>query len=276
MSASPRWSYVQARLQARHGERLREADWRALEAARSIDQFIERARATPLRRFSGRVHARTSSRDAERILREAWRAYVAEVAGWVTAAWRQAVLWTAYVPDLPIIDTLLAGEVPAWIEQDAIFAALAASDPSRRTAAPSRSPLAALLASGTQEKTETTEKTEKIKKTERTKKTIAARWYAHWRALWPRRRAADNAALVDLAATIAAHRERLDRAGLKETSAPYRGDLAHSLTRMFRRHSGAPAAVFCHLALVALDLERLRGDLVRRRLFEPSHATETA
>jgi len=28
--------------------------------------------------------------------------------------------------------------------------------------------------------------------------------------------------------------------------------------------------VFCHLALVALDLERLRGALVRRRLFEPA------
>jgi hypothetical protein len=34
--------------------------------------------------------------------------------------------------------------------------------------------------------------------------------------------------------------------------------------------------MFCHLALVALDLERLRGDLIRRRLFEPSHATEAA
>jgi hypothetical protein len=34
--------------------------------------------------------------------------------------------------------------------------------------------------------------------------------------------------------------------------------------------------MFCYLALVALDLERLRGDLIRRRLFEPSHATEAA
>ena len=61
---------------------------------------------------------------------------------------------------------------------------------------------------------------------------------------------------------------------MQETSAPYRRDLAQTLTRIFRRHGGSPAAVFCHLALVALELERLRGDLVRRRLFEPSHATE--
>ncbi len=256
MSGSPRWSYVQARLQARHGERLQEADWRAIEAARSIDQFIERARASPLRRFTERVQARTSSHDAERMLRDAWRAYVAEVAGWVTAAWRQAVMWTSYVPDLPIIDALLKGEAPAWIGQDPIFAELAETDLRKRSAALINSPLTALFASGAHEET------------------LAARWYTHWRSLWPHRRTADESALLDLAVTINAHVERVDHAGLQETSAPYRRDLARSLARLFRRHSGSPAAVFCHLALVALDLERLRGDLIRRRLFEPSHATE--
>jgi hypothetical protein len=97
----------------------------------------------------------------------------------------------------------------------------------------------------------------------------------HWRSLWPQRHA-DNRALLDIAATINAHVERLGRAGLQETSAPYRRDLVLRLTRMFRRHSGSPAALFCHLALVALDLERLRGDLIRRRLFEPSNAKEAA
>ena len=118
MSGSPRWSYVQARLQARHGERLQETDWRAIEAARSIDQFIERARVSRLRRFTERVQARTSSHAIERMLRDAWRSYVTEVAGWVPAAWRQAVMWTSYFPDLPIIDALLRGEAPVWIEQD--------------------------------------------------------------------------------------------------------------------------------------------------------------
>ena len=62
----------------------------------------------------------------------------------------------------------------------------------------------------------------------------------------------------------------LTRAGPQEASAPYRRDLAQTVTRLFRRHGGTPVAVFCHLALVALDLERLRGDLVRRALFEPA------
>jgi len=257
MSARPRWSYVQARLQARHGARLREADWRAIEAARSSDQFIERARASSLRRFIQGVDARMSSHAIERILRDTWRAYVAEMASWVPAVWRQAVTWTSFFPELPIIDALLKGEAPAWMQQDPAFAELAQADLQKRNAALANSPLNALVASNGRGPM------------------LAARWYARWRSLWPRRRA-DNRALLDLAAAINAHVERLDRAGLQETSAPYRRDLARRLTRLFRRHSGSPAALFCHLALVALDLERLRGDLIRRRLFEPSTAKEAA
>jgi len=258
MSGSPQWSYVQARLQARHGERLQESDWRAIEAARSFDECIERARASPLHLFTERVQARTSSHDAERVLRDAWRAYVTEVAGWVPAAWRQAVMWTSHVPELPIIDALLKGEAPEWIPQDPVFAELAETNIRKRNAALANSRLDPLLASGAREQT------------------LAARWYTHWHSLCRHRPRADKSALFDLTATIKAHVERLDRAGLQETSAPYRRDLARSLTRLFRRHSGSPAAMFCHLALVALDLERLRGDLIRRRLFEPSHAMEAA
>ena len=257
MSSNPRWSYVQARSQARHGERLHEADWRAIEAARSIDQFIERARASSLRRFTEGVDARASSHAVERMLRAAWRAYVAEVASWVPAAWRQAVLWTSLFPELPIIDALLRGEAPEWVQQDPAFGELGQADPQKRNAALTNSPLNALIASNARDET------------------LAARWYMHWRSLWPQRHA-DNRALLDIAATINAHVERLGRAGLQETSAPYRRDLVLRLTRMFRRHSGSPAALFCHLALVALDLERLRGDLIRRLLFEPSNAKEAA
>lgn len=255
MSGNPRWSYVQARLQARHGERLQEAEWRAIEAARSVDQFLERARASPLRRFTERMEARMPSYAMERMLRATWRTYVAQVAGWVPQGWYQAVMWATVFPELPILDGLLRGETPEWIEQDPAFAGFAKADPRQRDISWANSPLEALVASSGREKT------------------IAARWYAHWRSLWPQ---VGNRALLDLAATIKAHVERLDGAGLQETSASYRRDLAFKLTRMFRRHSGSPAVVFCHLALVALDLERLRGDLIRRRLFESSNAAKEA
>ncbi len=99
--------------------------------------------------------------------------------------------------------------------------------------------------------------------------TLAGRWYAHWRTLWPKD-ATERRALAALAETVKAHVARLERSGPQDASAPYRRELAQTITRMFRRHGGTPTAAFCHLALVALDLERLRGGLVRRALFAPA------
>jgi hypothetical protein len=44
------------------------------------------------------------------------------------------------------------------------------------------------------------------------------------------------------------------------------------MQREFRAGLLAPAAVFAHLAMEALDLERLRAELVRRRLFAARRA----
>jgi hypothetical protein len=258
MNSRPRWSYVQARLQARHGERLDEAGWHALEAARSVDQLIERARATPLRRFTERLNNRMSSHTIERLLRDAWRDYVAEIAAWLPADWRAAVLWTSHLALLPVIDALLKGATPIWANRDPAFAAFAEMDAARRTANLEQTPLAPLLAMPAQQQP------------------IVARWYAHWRSLWPKRHSKAEPALLDLVAGVSAHIKRLDAAAPQDTSARYRGDLAQTVTRIFRRRSSSPAAVFCHLVLIALDLERLRGALVRRRLFAPGRAVEAA
>ena len=145
MSADPHWSYVQARLQARHGDRLTEGDWHVLEAARTADAFLDRSRATSLRRFTGQVSAGMSSHAIERVLRGAWRAYVDEVADWLPPAWRPAVSWTALLPDLPAFDALLKGEAPAWTKQDPALALFAEADPAQRLAAWQDSPLAPLL-----------------------------------------------------------------------------------------------------------------------------------
>lgn len=246
MSGRPSWSYVQARLQARHGERLSEGDWRVLEAARSLDQFIDRARATGLRRFAEPLNAGLGSHAIERLLRASWRAYVAEIASWSVAAWQPAILWTAPLPDLPAIDAILKGEAPRWAEQDSLLAGFLAAE---RAAALRKSPLAALWPEPSRQDT------------------IAARWHAHWRALMP---AAEDErrALSELAEAVQVHVAHLAQAGAREKSASYRPALARTVTRLFRRHAGTPVAVFCHLVLVALDLARLRGGLVRRALFE--------
>ena len=257
MSPRPQWAYVQARLQARHGERLQEGDWHALESAHSVDHYIERSRGMPLRRFTERVNARMSAHTIERTLRAAWRAYVAEVANWVPREWQPAVRWAAHLVDLPGLDALLRGETPVWTRREPALLFIADSDPQLRNAQPENLPLAPLVAAAA------------------TEASLAARWYDHWRALWPSR-AAETRRLNAFAEVIRHHAERLAMAGPQESSAPHRQDLASRLARMFRRNGASPVAVFCHLALVALELERLRGGLSRRRLFEPGHRQEAA
>jgi hypothetical protein len=252
------WSYVQARLQARHGERLREPEWRMLEAAKALGHFIERSRSTPLRRFTGPLDAQMTSHAIERVLRDEWRRYVAEIAAWTPPAWQPAVLWTAHLPDLAVLERLLRGDAPEWTRADPVYGPLASADRQTGTAKLD-DPIFSLLSS---------------------KKPgnggVAGLWLAHWTSLWPRRGGADCRWLAKLVEVAKDHAARLARAGAQETSGPYRQDLAHALTRIFRRRSGTPVALFCHLALVGLDLERWRGGLVRRRLFDIERRPEAA
>ena len=250
MRARAQWSYAQARLQARHGERPGEADWHALEAARSVDQYLERTRATSLRRFTERLDARMEPHAIERILRDARRAYVAETAGWVPKEWRGAMSWTACLAELPEIEAAARDGAPGWLGEDPAFADFTEA----RGEDGAASPLVRRAGSG---------------------EPLAALWYRHWLTLRPRG-ARDDKALDDLVATVAAHAGRLRDAGPEETSAPYRGDLARRLSRLFRRHGASPVAAFSHLGLVALDFERLRGGILRRRLFGPVHARVAA
>ena len=55
----------------------------------------------------------------------------------------------------------------------------------------------------------------------------------------------------------------------------HRQQLAHKLTMLFRKYSYEPVAVFIHLLLIAVDIERLRGGIMQRCLF-PGYREESA
>ena len=258
MSGEPRWHYVQARLQARHGERLTEEDWHRLEAAHSFEHFLDRAQGTALARFTAPLNATMTSHVVERLLRLAWRSYVAEIASWLDRDWQPAVLWTAHIADLPAIAALLRGETPAWAKDDAQLTILADGEVPQRIAALEKSPLAPLAP-----------------ESDRPPR-LAERWSAHWQSLWPHSGTTEARALRGFTTLLETHAAQLALAAPPDTSAPHRLELAKSLTRLFRRHAASPVAVFSHLALVALDVERLRGNLIRRRLFGHNHVRVAA
>lgn len=249
MSGRANWGYVQARLQARHGARLDEADWRVLEAAKSLDHFHDRAHMSSLWRFTERIDTQMSTHAIERALRAEWRQYVAEVAAWVPSAWEAPVLWTEYVPDLPLMEGLFGKPSPEWARGDPIRRWFPDGEPRSGSPVQVAAPIAPLLAADGG-------------------RTLAQRWFGHWRTLWPRRSTVERERLEGLCAMVVDHLARLAEAGPQDTSRPYRLALGRTCERVFRRHSGTPTAVFAHLVLVALDFERLRGGLVHRRLFQ--------
>jgi hypothetical protein len=259
VSQPAEWSYVQARLQARFGDRLRETDWHMLEAARSFERLLERSQATSLHRFTDRLTAQMTTHAVERVLRQEWHRFVHEISLWTSPAWRAAVRWVAYLPDLPVLDHLRTSSAPDWAREDPIFASLLEGDAREPAAGAHKAALAPLLRSRP-----------------RAAAALSERWLAHWRSLWPRGSTSDGRWLNEVVDRVRQNAGHLARADARDASATYRRELARAFTRMFRRHAGTPVALFCYLGLVGLDLERLRGGLVRRRLFEISSAESAA
>jgi hypothetical protein len=85
-----------------------------------------------------------------------------------------------------------------------------------------------------------------------------------WRSRWPAGH--DDPGLEELAAVIAGHLARFRIALPHEANALRRG-FEQRLLAFFRRHPVQPCAAFAWLALAALDLERLRGEIERRLAF---------
>lgn len=97
-----------------------------------------------------------------------------------------------------------------------------------------------------------------------------AEWLERWRDLLPPD--AGDRALVQRPAVLLL--PRLAGPGAGRPAADESG--RHALLALFRRHAGSAVAVFAYLALAALDLERLRGDLVVRVLLEPAASAPEA
>lgn len=221
--------YAQARMQARHGARPDEALWQRLGGQASLDGYLAAARATPLACWLVGIGDRADTHEIELALRQRWRDTVAELARWMPHEWQAAVRWSAGLIDLPALAWLAAGDAPLrWMEKDAVLAAYLAAP-------------AEMAPVG------------------------RAAWLEAWRQRWPTAAGEDAEALERLAADVEAHLARFSQ--LPPAAAPdARRALGRNAARWFRRLSFRPAVAFVYLLRVALDLERLRADLVLRAL----------
>jgi hypothetical protein len=251
MNDSAHYAYIQARLQARHGQRPDDTLWRRLQSVGDLASYIHIARKTKLRPWMLGLHATQGSHAIELSLRRQFRAYVDDISHWLPGSWGVTIRWVKRLPDLPALQQLLTTEsVPVWILNDPALRAFGSENPTARAEAMLNSDCACLLRAWNRGQT------------------LDEGWFEYWQSQWP-----DNtrhkAGLAYLGRMIKQHIQML-RSQSGRSSDPQRETLARHLLVAFRRYSFQPAVVYAHLALTALDLERLRGDLVRRALFPES------
>lgn len=245
---------AQARLQSRHGQRAGEVAWQRLETAREFGALLEVARRTALRPWLVGIATPPVAHQIEAVLRMHWRKALAEIAAWMPVAWQPAVLWCAVLADLPVLQYLARGGEPLpWMLDDADYRPLCVAATGQHAAVATGR--FAPLAAGWSEPA-----------------ALARAWHIAWRRLVPQRARDAEDGLQQVTAALLAHGGAFGAAP-PGSGALLRRALQSRLSLLLRRTTLEPAAVFIHIALCALDFERLRGELLRRALFQHGQVT---
>jgi len=233
---------------AHHGARPDGAVWSALEGTQDPASFLVAARRSSLAAWLEGIEANTPRPDAERSLRRVWVGRVREVAAWPPPSWEAAVRWWEALPFLPALDDVFASKAPSprWFEDPELQPVASATDPEARSRA--------LALRGWQALTPTAEAPP-----------LAERWLREFEERLPSN---EPAGRRGARALLEAVRPR-EKPSSAERSRPSpdpsdRTKLEERLARGFRRFHGTAGALFHHLALFALEGQRLRGELVRR------------
>ncbi|MBF0357250.1 MAG: hypothetical protein HQL70_01510 [Magnetococcales bacterium] len=198
--------YVQARMQARYGERLDSAAWNRLESSASFSVFLKNTRETSMAPWVSAVDDDVDIHELEDLLKNHLFIFIQEAESWVPTEWKAAVGWCKKLFELSEEDGL-----SSWLKQ--------------------------------------------------------------WRSLWPTKK--NQQQLEELITLIQHHYQHFISLDDPDHGSSARQDLKYALELRFRRFAATPGALFVYLLLLALDYERLRGDLASRLLFGDEHEVDS-
>lgn len=262
MSADPSLEYGYGRLSARLSSRPDERLWRQLRSARSLQAAVDAVRGSAAAPYVAGVAMRGTVDSIELAFRQHLRARIRELTTWAPQAWRAALRWTEMLVDLPVIAHLLGDEPPPrWLRDDPQLAAYATPDRIQRRTRLTQGPLAPLIAAAAQR--ETSRRSGASRRAGDRLHPLLRAWQAQWQQRWPRCSEEQRSALQLLARTVQSHVAAFANLPT-EASAASRDRLADRARRQLHDAAGQPAALFAYLLLVALDLERLRGEFALR------------
>jgi hypothetical protein len=231
--------FAHARIWARWGARPDEALWRRIETTRDLAAMFDLARNSALARWIDGIGVRSDLHLVDRTMRQRFRDSVAELCDWMPPDWQPAIAWCATLVDLPLVQHLARGgappagaaDDPVWRE---LFDAGAAAGPRRHLLDAAR----------------------------RDPQTLLPLWLAQWRALLPP--GSDRAAVEQgLLPLVERHLSAFTGPQAVDGWA-LRRNLVERLVLLMRRAVVEPVAAFAYLALTALELERLRAEIVTR------------
>jgi hypothetical protein len=259
---------IGARLSARPDERL----WPRLRAARGLPALLDAVRESNAAAYVSGIALPGDLDGIELAFRTHLRSRIAELARWAPDRWRASVLWTQTLVDLPALLHLLGDEPPpAWIGADPELAGYAAAPAAARIDALRAGPHAPIVVA--LQRAREAPQPAAASSLRRTVQATAARthdalqaWLGEWQRRWPAVGwpGADEAgALRALTRELRAHLDRFARAS-PEDAHPARESLQQRMQALLRRRPAEPVALFAYLVLVALDVERLRGEFVLR------------
>jgi hypothetical protein len=248
MSLEGNIEYALTRVQSQYGNRPDSSEWRRLEASHDLGQYLAAARGSIFGPWVATLDRSREVHVIERSLRCAWRSYVRTIAAWHPQPWQPWLAWLEWLPTLGLIALLEhAGPVPAWLLADPILGPAVRRASAERPVAVKGTALAVF------------------------EPAIAGRvpladlWLARWRELRPPIDAFTEQLLASVSRTVQEYSRMLALEGADAVA--LRDQLRERLNKLFRAAAGTLVATLCHLALMALDFERLRGGLVNRALF---------
>ncbi len=246
--------YAQARIQARFGERPDESTWQAIGSTHAPAELLEVARSCGLQRWIAGLNASSGTHAIEISLRAGWRGCVLELSSWMPPEWRPATLWLSGLVDLPALCHLARGEaLLSWMSQDPILRPYCIADVVERRTRLRQDILAFMESQPESPAAEAMDENDFESQVRRA-------WYQHWRRLWPARREAGS---IDRLVALV-------EAGTREPVSTGQQALLRRLRALFRDLTLRPAAAFVFLALVAVDIARLRAELLRHALLRES------
>lgn len=241
--------YAYARLSERLGERPDESAWRRIESIRDFAALLDVARIGAHARWTTGIAHDSDPHAIDAVFRGHWRALVDEVARWMPEPWQPAVRWVVTLADLPVIEHLARQHAaPAWFASDPVYRDFVTESEAACPTALATGAMAPLLPAW------------------RDPDRLLAVWHEAFVAQLPRMDDETRAHLAALERALTDHRRAIGEPTVRDAW-PLRRALQARLLHLFRHTLVEPVEAFIYLALVALDLERLRGELVRRAAF---------